>query len=300
MNKASKPIQAVQPTSKAKKGGDYSKLSDGSDVVTSTCNADKLPPPPPDMLRSVTNERQNNRYETVMRRMPSPPPSPNDVMCSPKPGSTSTTSTSISTLGSYHSKRSAHLPVHQHGVHTMPSQNRLGRKCASPRTPRTPHSADYSTNRNSFEFPAPPPEVLRQNAQNFPVDQNSGGKSTSPEQDILRYRIVDPKFESNRKYGLLAKEDHNSLKAHNDAVSSIDNRTGVPFEYGYHLKTGQKFKIYQSPHTIHRALGSTANQAQSRAERNRKIQSVSTAASAPQGESKTVQSAQQGSNTGTL
>ena len=246
-------------------------------------------------------------YERITARMPSPPPSP--LTHSPH-----TDTTSISTLsntGSLPSNKrtqslssASTLNVRQSpSAGVISSQTPTLHRCHNPHSNaiKSPLSAGYNP-RNSFEFPPPPPEALKHPNGYSPM---SAGQSSTlqrpsqkegPDYDILRYRIVDPKQDPYAKYGSLGsrgtgrggvgggqncKQNH-ERKPQERVHFENDSQSNVPYEYGYHLKTGQKFKIYQQSPNLQNtgnpqntgSMTSSPKTMTSRDERNRKMPSA--------------------------
>lgn len=159
----------------------------------------------------------------------------------------------------------------------------------SPYKTHSPRSAGYNYRanpHNSFEFPPPPPEFLRQTSepgqekhrvrfQDFP-----SSSSLNPKYQGLVHTIIDPlnpahrrphKVSDNMRCLAMPKQDYGSFSSRilnakpptEDTVVldqnpltpkhgrkdektyfELEPEPTVPYEYGYSVKTGQKFKVY--------------------------------------------------------
>ena len=159
-----------------------------------------LPPPPPELLQDATP----NRYET----MPLPQRPRNETE---QPGNAR-----------------KHLPgengnnnkVMTHGSRTMPSKSSAHRQQVT--------SPGARSNRDSAEFPPPPPEALQSCAgQQHATVRKPRLLSELPD-DVIRYKIVETPPPTKRQ------------------VRSCAGGQTPQCEYGYHLKTGKKFRIYNA------------------------------------------------------
>ena len=307
-----KPVQAVQPTTKPcphKKEVSKTHQQTGRQMETMPGNLGNLPPPPAFLMDIPEKEKVSDSED----EMPTPPPSPTDpwpikppptIELPPTPGRSPPSYSQLFQEEAPKKEGSGQFETLDKGRHIkghrrIPSDVTLTLQ-PSPRghhkiRNQIPLSAGYQTNpHNSFEFPPPPKEFLRQTSepgqekhrvqfQDMPTTHKRRDKRLSS--DPLRNHILRDtpgtmrKYQKNpasqktkqmaqqgkpQSYGSFSQQILNArppteatlmldnstvphhIPRHEQTYFELEPESTVPYEMGYSVKTGKKFKVYHS------------------------------------------------------